>query len=219
MAYSGKAAQSFESALDAEDPIVIDPEEAATVAGCSRAEAGQKRQKHYGVAGVAGVAGVHQEKDQTPLLPEPDEPTKFPSEVLNGLFGTSTRAVHNATQAPLAMCAASVLAMAAVAVQGHRDVELPGAGRRPISLYLLSIAESGERKSSADRRVKAALELRQLELNEQYKSDLTSYARDKAAYESAKAEAIKSAKTYAAKKAALEALGPEPESPINAQLT
>src|SRR4051794_38000203 len=75
MAHSAK---SFESALDAEAHIVIDPAEAATIATCSRTVAGAKRRNHLGVAGVAGVAGQHQERDQTPLLPDRQETEKFP---------------------------------------------------------------------------------------------------------------------------------------------
>jgi hypothetical protein len=44
-----------------------------------------------------------------------------------------------------------VLAAATLAVQAHRDVELPGGGRRPLTGLFASIAESGERKTSVDR--------------------------------------------------------------------
>ena len=55
------------------------------------------------------------------------------------------------TQAPAAICAQSVLAAATLAVQAHRDVELPGGGRRPLTGLFASVAESGERKTSVDR--------------------------------------------------------------------
>ena len=61
----------------------------------------------------------------------------------------AVRAVQSSTQAPLAIPAASALAMASLAVQGFADVETLG-GRRPTSLYMLTIAKSGERKSSCD---------------------------------------------------------------------
>ena len=59
--------------------------------------------------------------------------------------------VHLLTQAPLALCGQSVLAAAALAVQAHHDVLLPGGGRKPLTQLFVSIAESGERKSSVDR--------------------------------------------------------------------
>ena len=53
------------------------------------------------------------------------------------------------TQAPMAIPAASALSIASLAVQGFADVETLG-GPRPTSLYCLTIAKSGERKSSCD---------------------------------------------------------------------
>ena len=43
----------------------------------------------------------------------------------------------------------AVLGSIVIACQGHADVETLG-GRSPISLYLLTIAKSGERKSKCD---------------------------------------------------------------------
>ena len=216
MAYSAK---NFESALAAETPVIINPEDAATVAGFSRAVAASKHRNRLGVAGVAAVAGVYQERDQTPLLPEQQETERFPHDVLNGLFGQTVTAVQQATQAPIAMCTSSVLATIAMAVQPLRNVDLPGAGIKPISLFFLSIAGSGERKTSADKLVGPALEARKSELMEEYKAAFPSYKKAQEAYENAKTEALKSSKGYQAKKNALEALGPEPEAPINPALT
>lgn len=83
-----------------------------------------------------------------PLLREvaPSEP--FPVAAL-GPLRTVVEAVQGMTLAPIAIPAASALAVAALAVQGHIDVETLG-GQRPVSLYVLTIAQSGERKSSCD---------------------------------------------------------------------
>src|SRR4051794_33295821 len=50
----------------------------------------------------------------------------------------------------MGICAQSVLACATLASQGHADVELPTGQTRPCSNYFVTVAESGERKSSAD---------------------------------------------------------------------
>ena len=60
------------------------------------------------------------------------------------------------TLAPAPIPAASALATASLAVQGFSDVETLG-GTRPVSLFALTIAQSGERKSSCDAPLMAAL--------------------------------------------------------------
>jgi hypothetical protein len=55
-----------------------------------------------------------------------------------------------ATGAPMPLCGNAVLAASALSSQAHADVEIDGR-RFPLSIYLLVIAESGERKSTVDR--------------------------------------------------------------------
>ncbi|MDZ7709229.1 MAG: DUF3987 domain-containing protein [Roseovarius sp.] len=85
----------------------------------------------------------------TPLIRETPEAAPFPVAALGPLRGP-VEAIATATESPVAMCAASVLASAALAAQGHRDAETLN-GTAPASLFLLTVAESGERKSTADR--------------------------------------------------------------------
>ena len=81
-----------------------------------------------------------------PLPPAP----AFPMHAL-GALREPVEAIQMRTQAPAAMCAQSGLGAATLAVQAHRDVELPGSGRRPLTGLFGSVAESGERKTSVDR--------------------------------------------------------------------
>lgn len=83
-----------------------------------------------------------------PLIRDLPEGEPYPVEVLGDL-APAVRAVQGVTQAPVAIPAASALAVASLAIQGHADVEAL-AGARPTSLFLLTIAASGERKSSCD---------------------------------------------------------------------
>src|SRR6056297_4325961 len=85
----------------------------------------------------------------TPLIRDRPEAGPYPMAAL-GPLREPAEAIAAATEAPVAMCAASVLASAALAVQGHRDAETLN-GTAPASLFLLTVAESGERKSTADR--------------------------------------------------------------------
>lgn len=83
-----------------------------------------------------------------PLLRQIPKGEPYPVGAL-GPLAEAVEAVRGKTLAPVAIPAASALAVASLAVQGHVDVDTL-AGPRPVSLYVLTIAQSGERKSSCD---------------------------------------------------------------------
>lgn len=83
-----------------------------------------------------------------PLLREIPPGKAYPVAAL-GPLQAAVEAVQGMTLAPVAIPAASALSVASLAVQGFVDVETLG-GVRPVSLYALTIAQSGERKSSCD---------------------------------------------------------------------
>src|SRR5215469_7240689 len=60
-----------------------------------------------------------------PLMRELPPADPFPVDALGEVLVTAARAIHDRVQAPLAICGQSVLAAAALANQGHADVELP----------------------------------------------------------------------------------------------
>ena len=66
------------------------------------------------------------------------------------MLSRATHAIASKVQVPEAIAAQSVLATAALAAQPHADVVLPFGQTRPLSLFLVTIAASGDRKSSAD---------------------------------------------------------------------
>lgn len=74
----------------------------------------------------------------------------YPIAALGDSLQSATMAVQRMTQAPVALCAQSILASTNLAVQGEADVELPFETTRPISNYFITIARSGERKSTVD---------------------------------------------------------------------
>src|SRR3546814_15418688 len=84
----------------------------------------------------------------------------------------AVHAIGDKVQCPEAIAAQSVLAAAALAVQSHVDVVHPATGdTRPVSLFLVTVAASGERKSAADRIATDPIRLREAELHEQYSRD------------------------------------------------
>lgn len=90
-----------------------------------------------------------------PLLREVPKGEPYPVAAL-GPLAEAVEAVRGMTLAPVAIPAASALAVASLAVQGHVDVDTL-AGQRPVSLFVLTIAQSGERKSSCDAPLMAGL--------------------------------------------------------------
>jgi hypothetical protein len=93
------------------------------------------------------------------ILPEPEplqnleEALDYPIDALPPTLRGAVEAYQSYGQQPLALVACSALASASLAVQGlvnvQRDYNLIG----PVSLNVAVVAESGERKTSADRRM------------------------------------------------------------------
>jgi hypothetical protein len=123
------------------------------------------------------------------------------------------RKLRAVIQAPDALCGQSVLAAAALAVQGHADIVNDGRVH-PLTLFLIAIAESGERKTATDQAALWPHATRQKELHAAYKLDVCAYENQLDAYKKTRDEALRREKTQAARRLALDALGPAPEPPL-----
>jgi hypothetical protein len=89
-----------------------------------------------------------------------------------------------------------------------------------VSLFLLSIAHSGERKTSIDREALKAIRKYEAELRKAYDAQKQDYENDKRAWEKARDEADKAHKgDRAAHKTALDQLGPAPKPPMVPMIT
>jgi hypothetical protein len=146
----------------------------------------------------------------------------FPIDALGEILANAARAIHDRVQAPIAICAHSVLATATLVVQAHADVELPIGGKRvkPISNFFITIAGSGERKTEADFQANWAVSKHENNLREKYDAEMLSYTNDKIAWDKARDEAVKRAKgNRTATKLGLDQLGPPPAPPLAAMLT
>ncbi|WP_417309853.1 YfjI family protein [Devosia sp.] len=78
-------------------------------------------------------------------------PLDYPIESLPPLIADAIREVQGYVQAPMAMTAACALSVVSVAVQHLFDVRRDSRLVGPASLYFLTLAESGERKTAIDR--------------------------------------------------------------------
>jgi hypothetical protein len=157
-----------------------------------------------------------------PLSRKVPAPEPYPVDDLGDILGAAARAIHDRVQAPLAMCAQSVLAAAALATQGLRNVRLPHGQVSPLSLFCLTIAESGERKSQCDRIALGPINRREAALRAQYEWDITAYRNKKLAWDKAREAVSKKAGRESGVgelAAALDAIGLEPVEPLVPLLT
>jgi len=86
-----------------------------------------------------------------PLMRKQTESTPFPIDALGDVLRPAALAIHERTQAPLAICGQSVLGVGSLIAQAHANVLLPMQQKSPLSLFLVTVAESSERKSSVDK--------------------------------------------------------------------
>jgi putative DNA primase/helicase len=75
----------------------------------------------------------------------------YPLETLPGVARAAVQEVADFTKAPVPMVVTSMLGVVSLAVQGHYDVERVPGLTGPSSTALLTIADSGERKSTCDK--------------------------------------------------------------------
>jgi hypothetical protein len=74
----------------------------------------------------------------------------FPFHALGPILGNAARAIAADVQAPDSLAAGSVLGAASLAVQPLANVMLPHGQRSPLSVFVLTGAGSGDRKSAVD---------------------------------------------------------------------
>jgi Protein of unknown function (DUF3987) len=141
----------------------------------------------------------------------PAEP--YPIDALGPVLSAAARRIHEVVQAPAALCGQSILAAASLAAQAHADVLIDGR-RELLSLFLMTIAESGERKTAADREALRAHRVHERTALDQYRISLQQYDADAMAHEAARKGACKGDDADSIR-AALGKLGPAPAAPPN----
>lgn len=157
-----------------------------------------------------------------PLLREIPPGETYPVHAL-GPLSMAVEAAHDVTQAPIGIAAQSALSVASLAVQGFANVETLG-GDAPLSLFCLTIAESGERKSSCDRLLMKGVRDHERTQGETFRADLAEYEvsreiwtgkRKRLLIEAAGSDKVKATGA----EADLRALGPEPRPPLYPNVT
>jgi hypothetical protein len=155
-----------------------------------------------------------------PLMRELPPADPFPVEALGDVLAPAARAIHDRVQAPLAMCGQSVLAAATLAAQGHADVELPTRQTKPVANYFVTVAATGERKSTVDREALSPVRKREASLGETYDGERLNYENAKEAWDGARKAAIKAGKEDRALiKEGLDIIRPPPSPPLRPIMT
>ena len=85
-----------------------------------------------------------------PLEPQSREPRPYPIAALGDVLGGAAQSIAAKCQCAPALAAQSIIAVASLAAQRLADVRMPYGQTRPLSLFLFTVAASGERKSTAD---------------------------------------------------------------------
>lgn len=115
--------------------------------------------------------------------------TPYPIEALGKVLGGAVSAIVEAVQVPDALAAQSVLMAAAMAAQAHGNV-LRGGQLFPLSLFGLTVAESGDRKSASDRLALRAHHAHQRDLQKNHKMQVREFRNQRDAVLKARAAAL-----------------------------
>ncbi|MCL6286023.1 YfjI family protein [Ruegeria sp. 2012CJ41-6] len=161
------------------------------------------------------------EEGPQPLLREIPPGDPYPVDAL-GPLRAAVLAVQDKTQAPVALAAQSALSVASLAVQAFADVETLG-GTAPASLFCLTVARSGERKSGCDKLVLVALRQYEHDKTLEFQIDFARYEAAKKLWDARQANLIKAAAGSGGNaikaQADLEAMTPPPKPPVEPSRT
>lgn len=170
------------------------------------------------VAPVAPVARLQ----PLPLHPELPPPAPYPVDALGKSLAPVVMAIASKCQVPEAMAAQSVLAVASLAGQSHANVEMPYGQVRPVGVYLVTLASSGDRKSTSDNEALRGVSEYEKILRAKYEADYPDFYAREAAYNAEKRR-IETTRKSAYKREDrlrdLKELGAKPEKPLHPIIT
>lgn len=160
----------------------------------------------------------YQPEGPQPLVRETTD-IAYPVEALGPLREAAEAAQH-AAQSPMPLAGQSALSVASLAVQGFADVQTLG-GVSPASLFCLTIAASGERKSASDRLLMRGLRELEREAHREYEDALSGHEIAREVWKAERDTAFNGlkGKDKTGARADLEALGAEPAPPLKPFLT
>ena len=140
-----------------------------------------------------------------------------PSELV---LSPAASAIARKVQVPLATAGQSVLAVAALVAQGRANVSLPYGQTRPLSLFSVTVAASGDRKTSADMEALSPIRSFEKSLRDKHETENEAWSVAHAAW-TAERRKIENKKNLSleSRKDELRNLGAEPAPPLHPFMT
>lgn len=123
------------------------------------------------------------------VWPEPNPlamnvtPEEYPLDALPAKIRDAVMEFAQHVKAPLPLVASSALATVSLVVQAHIDARRDETLENPVSLYMLTIADSGERKSTCDKHFMRVINEYDREQAELFKPQMETYRADLEAWE------------------------------------
>ena len=167
-----------------------------------------------------GEAGLARAGQPLPLAPAICRPRQFPVTALGDVLAAAAEAISEKCQCAPALAAQSVLAVASLASQRIADVQLPFGQTRPVSLYFVTIAASGDRKSTTDNEALIPVRMHEKNLKRDYATRHEAWRISNAAW-AAQHKKIENERKVdrPSREVELSALGPAPQEPVKPLLT
>ncbi|NLN92713.1 MAG: DUF3987 domain-containing protein [Candidatus Hydrogenedens sp.] len=182
-------------------------------AGHSLADLEAAIKEHGEVVTLADIQDANR-PEHVQLFQPPPEREPFPTDALGPELAGTVKQIAHCIGVTEAMTAQSILAGLSLVVQAHANVKI-GSIEKPTSLYCLTIAESGSRKTTLDNfvlRPHREWEARKLLL---YEEEMADYKHELRAYKKLADKATSGAnKTREEIVDRLKELGREPEKPL-----
>jgi hypothetical protein len=110
--------------------------------------------------------------DPEPLIAPDEEPRPYPLNALPPIMRAAVSAYRSFGQQPIPLVASSALSVAALATQGLSNVGRDNYLIGPISLDVIIVAGSGERKTSVDRRMRQSAQRWQQEFRNRHVAEV-----------------------------------------------
>lgn len=140
-------------------------------------------------------------------------PAAYPLDALGDCLGMAAERLHAVLQCPAALCGQSLLSAASLAAQAQADVVIDGR-HEPLSLWHVTVAESGERKSAADQWALRAHRDHERDAADEYRQAQAAFEIAAGAHRAAMRKAESKADAAAIREAMADA-GTAPEPPLS----
>ncbi|WP_159981895.1 MULTISPECIES: YfjI family protein [unclassified Novosphingobium] len=145
--------------------------------------------------------------------PSVGDPEDYPLHALPPRLAECIQGLVDIVQIPTSIAAQAVLGACAIVAQTRIEIEMPTGEVIPSSLFLFTVAASGDRKSSCDKRALAPIYRREKEMREGFDARQQQFSVEKAAHDAAVSAAKRGTKNRFQIQQALEDCGSPPVPP------